>query len=162
MRFVIFSLILVSSGCVVVNGGQEAVKTVWGSSTRALEKARASASTKVYDKGYWDVFRAAVKAAGKKDYTIFKRDEVKGYMVIMNIRGSVNTTEVGVFFVELGETQTRVEISSLSTNARRIAAKNLFHLLDIDFGLASPDQEPPVENITDAQVRQTNQPSMNY
>lgn len=129
-------------GCAVVGGGQEALKTVWGSSTRQLEKARDKAISKTYDKNYWDVFKAAVRAVNKKEYVIFKRDEVRGYMVLMGIHGSVNTTEVGMFFVELGEGQTKVEFSSLSTNAKRIASKNLFHLMDIEFGLAPPDPEP--------------------
>ena len=85
------------SGCAAVDGGMELAKTIWGSSTRALEEAR-------------------------------------GYLVLMGIKGSVNTTEVGVFFVEVNDTQTRVEIASLSTNAKRLVAKSLFHGLDVSFG----------------------------
>jgi len=55
--------------------------------------------------------------------------------------GSVDTTEVGVFFVELNDNQTRIELSSLSTNAKRLLAKGLFHGMDIVFGLAPPDKE---------------------
>ena len=140
---IVFLAVVLSSGCVVVRGGEEVGKTFWGSSTRALEKAREKAIVRTYDQDYWQVFREAIKAVDKKRYLIFKKDEVKGYMVLMRIAGSVNTTEVGVFFVELGEKQTRLEISSLSTNAKRIVAKNLFHLLDIAFGLAPPDLPPP-------------------
>ena len=70
---------------------------------------------------------------------VFKKDDVQGYMVIMGVKGSVNTTEVGIFFVEINDRQTRVEISSLSTNAKRLASKAIFHGLDIAFGLAAPD-----------------------
>lgn len=146
MRLIIMAVMgLWLGGCVVIDGGVELTKTVWGSSTRALEQARAEAITKTYDKGYWDVLRSAVEFSQKKGYVIFKKNEIKGYMVLMGIKGSVNTTEVGVFFVELGDSRTRVEVSSLSTNAKRIVAKALFHGLDIAFGLVPPDPEPVIE-----------------
>ncbi len=118
------------SGCFIINGGVEAGKTVWGSSTRALENARATAITKTYDKNYWEVVKAAVVSAERR-YTVFKRDEVHGYMVVLGIPGSVDTTEVGIFFVELANKQTRIEVSSLSTNAKRLVSKALFQDLDI-------------------------------
>ena len=144
------AMAVVLSGCAVVDGGIEVGKTFWGSSTRALEKARTNAITKTYDKPYWDTVRAAHEVIAKNRYEVFKRDDVHGYAVLMGVRGSVNTTEVGVFFVEVGENQTRIELSSLSTNAKRMVAKNLFHGLDIAFGLIPPDPEEetvPAEDV---------------
>ena len=135
MRFILAVVMgMFLSGCAVVHGGVELAKTIWGSSTRALEEARPQAIVKTYDKNYWDVVGAAEEFSVKTGYVIFKKDEVKGYMVLMGIKGSVNTTEVGVFFVELNDSATRIEISSLSTNAKRIVAKALFHGLDVSFG----------------------------
>ena len=140
MRFILAVVMgIFLNGCVVIDGGIELTKTIWGSSTRALEEARPQAIVKTYDQNYWKVVRAAEEFSQKKEYVIFKKDEAKGYMVLMGIKGSVNTTEVGIFFVEVNDTQTRIEISSLSTNAKRIVAKALFHGLDVSFGLAPPD-----------------------
>ncbi len=150
----VIGLVLILNGCVVVDGSVEIGKTFWGSSTRALEKARAQSLTKTYDKGYWDVVRATEEFCQKK-YLIFKKDEVRGYMVIMGIHGSVNTTEVGVFFVELNDHQTRIEVSSLSTNAKRIVAKALFHELDINFGLIAPD---PIELVETTEEQKNESP----
>jgi hypothetical protein len=134
----------------------EVVKTLWGSSTRALEHARDRAVTKTYDKPYWDCVRSAIHFV-EKHWTIFKKDEVKGYMVIMGVKGCVNTTEVGVFFDELSDTQTRIEISSLSTNCKRFAAKRFFHGMDIAFGLAPPDKpEPGAESEKPENAASTN------
>jgi hypothetical protein len=116
-------------------------KSIWGSSTRVLEDARKTALVKTYDKSYWDCYKAAAKVVQKKNYVLFNKDDVRGYMVIMGIPGSVDTTEVGVFFVEVNDQQTRIELSSLSTNAKRLLAKSLFHGMDIIFGLAPPDKE---------------------
>jgi len=142
MAIMIFSL----TGCVVIDGGKETLKTMWGSSTKQLEAARANAIVKTYYYPYWEVVKGARDSMLKKDYVIFKEDEIRGYIVLMGIKGSVNTTEVAVFFVEENDHQTRVEIASLSTNAKRIVAKNIFYDLDILFGLALPDPEPKKNN----------------
>lgn len=144
-RLTFLTIILtVFSGCQFLKNTADNMwdfpKTFWGSSTRALEKARSNALTKTYDKGYWDCFRTALKIVKKKQLVVFKKDEVRGLMVIMGIPGAVNTTEVGVFFVELNDNQTRVEISSLSTIAKRLLAKTLFHEMDVAFGLVAPDK----------------------
>lgn len=136
--FLLIMLLGFCSSCAVVNGGVEVAKTIWGSSTRALEEARTTALVKTYDQSYWETIRAAEEYCNKH-FLIFKKEEVKGYFIIMHVRGAVNTTEVGIFFVEVKDKQTRVEISSLSTHAKRIVAKHLFHGLDVAFGLVPPD-----------------------
>jgi hypothetical protein len=130
------------SGCA---GWSDIPKSIWGSSTRVLEEARDKALVKTYDKAYWDCFKAALSVVKKKKYVLFKKDEVRGYMVIMGIPGSVNTTEVGVFFVELNDHQTRIELSSLSSNAKRRLYQGLFHGMDIAFGLAPADKQEGFE-----------------
>ncbi len=133
------------SSCAVGDNTLELGKTVWGSSTRALEQARDKAITKTYDKPYWDCVHSAIAVIGKKHWVIFKKDEIKGYVVVMGVRGCVNTTEIGIFFDELSDNQTRIEISSLSTNAKRKVAKGLFHGLDIAFSYLPPDPPEPSE-----------------
>ncbi len=148
-NLILLMFVLLFSSCASLDHGMdnsvEVAKTLWGSSTRALEEARDKAITKTYDKPYWDCVRSAIAVAGKKHWVIFKKDEIKGYMVVMGVQGSVNTTEIGVFFDELSDVQTRIEISSLSTNAKRKVAKGLFHGLDIAFGYLPPDPPEPSE-----------------
>jgi hypothetical protein len=140
----IVALALFCSSCAVWDDTVEVGKTLWGSSTRALEQARDRAITHNYDKSYWDCVRSAIAVVNKKGWVIFKKDEIKGYMVVMGVKGCVNTTEIGIFFDELSDTRTRIEISSLSTNAKRLVAKGLFHGMDIAFGYLPPDlPEPP-------------------
>ena len=141
MRLILVTMMVcLFSSCSVWDNTVEVGKTIWGSSTRALEQARDNAITKTYDKSYWDCVRSSI-AFAKKHWVIFEKDEIKGYMVVMGVKGCVNTTEIGVFFDELSDNQTRIEISSLSTNAKRKVAKALFHGLDIAFGYLPPD--PP-------------------
>ncbi len=136
--------LVILGGCASVDSPSEVLKKIWGSSTKSLEEGRATAIIKTYYYPYWEVVKSSKEVFVKKSYVIFKEDSVKGYYVLMGIKGSVNTTEVGVFFVEENDHQTRVEITSLSTNAKRLVAKGLFHGLDVIFGLAPPDPEPEV------------------
>ncbi|MDE2027976.1 MAG: hypothetical protein KGK03_09810 [Candidatus Omnitrophica bacterium] len=140
MNYRLILLLLAVLSCSSCAGSVEFVKTIWGSSTRALEASRDRAVTKTYNKSYWDCLRSAIAVVRKqKDWIIFKKDEIKGYMVIMGVHGCVNTTEIGIFFDELSDNQTRVEVTSLSTNAKRMVAKVLFHGLDVAFGYLPPD-----------------------
>jgi hypothetical protein len=145
----IVAIVCLCSSCTTLNKVKdntvEVSKTLWGSTTRALEAARDKAMTKTYDKSYWDCMRSAVAVVKKKKWVIFQKDETKGYMVVMGVRGCVNTTEIGIFFVELAHKQTRIEISSLSTNAKHLVARYLFHGLDIAFGFLPPDPPQPPE-----------------
>jgi len=148
MRFIfLIAVVCLCSSCETLEHGVdntvEVAKTLWGSSTRALEEARDNAITKTYDKPYWDCVRSAVAVVDKRHWVLFKKDEIKGYMVVMGVHGAVNTTEIGVFFDELSDTQTKVEVSSLSTNAKRRVSKELFHGLDIAFGYLPPDPPEP-------------------
>jgi len=94
--------------------------------------------------------RSSIAVVTKKQHwVIFQKDEIKGFMVVMGVKGCVNTTEIGVFFDELSDNQTRIEVTSLSTNAKRKVAKGLFHGLDIAFGYLPPDPPEPVLPKTD-------------
>ncbi|MDE2010112.1 MAG: hypothetical protein KGJ09_08555 [Candidatus Omnitrophica bacterium] len=144
-----------SSCSTIAHNTVEGFKTVWGSSTRVLQEGRKTAVAKTYDRPYWDCFRASMAVAKKQHWVIFKKDEIQGYIVIMGIKGCVDTTEVGIFFEELSNNQIRIEISSLSTNAKRLTALALFHGLDIAFGYLPPEipriHEPaPANPTTDA------------
>jgi len=150
MRFILMiAIAALCSSCTALNNGVdntvEIGKTLWGSSTRALEQARDKAVSKTYDKPYWDCVRSAIAVTAKNGWVIFKKDEIKGYMVVMGVHGAVNTTEVGIFFDELSDNQTKIEVSSLSTNAKRKVAKALFHGLDIAFGYIPPDPPKPLD-----------------
>ena len=161
---IIFFLMSVSS-CSQVT---EITKTLWGSSTRALEEARQEAISKTYQCSYAECFEAVLRLGQtfakseeekallekepKKDEAsskpavpgmvpidqkgsliIFIQNKEKGHIVFVGIPGSVNTTEVGVFFVPGKDNTVRLEISSLSTNAKKKTAELIFAELDKQF-----------------------------
>lgn len=107
----------------------ELSKTLWGSSTRALEKSRAEAISKTYACDYSACFDSLLAVAKEKELTVFIKDRRKSRVVLMHIPGSIETTEVGVFFLSFGPQETKLEIASLSQSARDVVAEMIFSAL---------------------------------
>ena len=110
-------------------------KTVWGSSTRALEEARVKGIVKAYDCSVSRCYDEVLKAVEEQEYKIFINNKPKATIVVMGIPGSVDTTEVGIFFSDISDTQTKIYVSSLSSNAKRTVAQKIFPDLDEVFGI---------------------------
>ncbi len=117
----------------------EISKTIWGSSTRSLEKARVNGIVKTYNQPVSRCYDEVLKAVTDAQLKVFIDDKAKSTIVVMGIKGSVNTTEVGIFFSETEDHQTKIFVSSLSSNAKRIVADKVFPKLDAILGL-SDDQ----------------------
>lgn len=129
----VFSLILLC-GCASV---VDAPRNILGFSRKSLEKERESSSYQVYQSDRKDIFMAILEACGNAKYTVFTKDEISGFIAVMDIPGAVNTTEVGVFLTELpGGRGVKVELSSRSTPAKRSVAAVLFSKLAEKFNKA--------------------------
>lgn len=70
----------------------------------------------------------------KVDYlSLFIKDRKRNFIVVMGVPNCVNTTEVGIFFVSEEGGNVRVELSSLSTKAKKNAAEIVFKELSEHF-----------------------------
>jgi signal recognition particle GTPase len=130
--FAAIILALAAAGCGHVS---EFSKTVWGSSTRALEQARVNGLAKTYDCSVDRCYDEVIKIVQEAEYTVFIDNKHKATIVVMGIPGSVNTTEVGIFFTDVTDNQTKIYVSSLSSNAKRTVAHKIFPELDEIFGI---------------------------
>jgi hypothetical protein len=147
---VLFYGMLTLAGCSYV---ADFPKTVWGSSTRALESARDEAVKKEYVCSLDDCF-AAVLTLNRRDestipltekfFDVFIKNRIKRHLVVMRIKGNVNTTEVGIFFVRPTRTTVRIEISSLSSSAKEKVSNAVFQELDLRFSEATPADNGPL------------------
>ncbi len=63
-------------------------------------------------------------------YYVFIKDRIKKHIIVMDIPEVINTTEVGIFFLNLDEKTTQVEIASLSPLAKEKAAQIVFQQLE--------------------------------
>jgi len=66
-------------------------------------------------------------------FDVFINNRVKRHIVVMGIAGNVDTTEVGIFFSQPTLTTVKLEVSSLSSNAKRKVAEAVFENLDLHF-----------------------------
>ena len=164
LKNLFLTILIALAGCASVS---EPVKVLWGSSTRALEKARAEALTKAFHCTFDDCFDAVLSLARPVEdselsttpiirnpgastadpvdsktpkpvvpegyFDVFIKDRVKGLIVVMGIKGNVNTTEVGIFFSEIAHHTVNIEVSSLSSSAKRKISELVFDKLGLRF-----------------------------
>lgn len=102
---------LLITGCASL---REAGKKIWGSSTRALEKARGKGKAENFSCSFADCFDACLAALKEEKATVFQQDKKRGFIVAMNFEGEIDTTEVGFFFEKVEDGITRIEITSLN------------------------------------------------
>jgi hypothetical protein len=128
---VVIFLAFLFGGCAFV---KDAPRNVMGFSVRDIEAARGNASSQVYQAASADIFKAVIEEFQLKKYYVFTKDEIRGFISVMNIPGVVDTTEVGVFITALPAGKgVKVELSSRSTPAKRIVALALFEKLGEKF-----------------------------
>ncbi len=106
--------------------GTEVVKKIWGSSTQTLERARMNAASQSFAIPYDEGFKEILQIAATQKWEIFLKDKQEGVIVVMDIPGAVDTTEVGIFVDADGADKIKVDITSLSSNAKLVAADILF------------------------------------
>jgi len=126
---VLFSACLLT-GCATV---ADVPKSIIGSSTKDIEAARVKATTADIQADFTGVFDTVLDVAKENKYYVFSQDEVRGLIVLMNIPGCVDTTEVGVFISHLKGGTFRVEISSRSSPAKEAVAKLILGKLEEKF-----------------------------
>ncbi len=120
----IIAVMISLSGCSVL---QDAPANIAGGSVRALEDARVDSVYQSYPCEMGACFDAVLTIAKDKGYYVFSKDRIRGFVVLMNIPGCVDTTEVGVFLSEsLRGSGILVELSSRSSLAKKAVARILF------------------------------------
>jgi len=127
---------------VLILCGCETVKIILGTSIQHLEEARSEASVANFRCGFNECFDAVLSLArneyagdsytGDTFFDVFQKDRVRSFIVVMGIKDNIDTTEVGIFFVEK-DLGVQVEISSLSSSAKRKVKEAVFNELNLRF-----------------------------
>jgi uncharacterized protein YceK len=122
--------VFVLTGCATI---ADTPKNVIGFSTRDMEVALVKATTEDFQADFTGLFDTVLDVAKENKYYIFTQDEVRGLIVLMNIPGFVDTTEVGVFITPLKVGAFMVEVSSRSSPAKEAVAKVILGKLEDKF-----------------------------
>lgn len=122
--FLILSVLFVGilAGCTQT---VESVRKVWGSSIQRLEQERVRAVRDVYSCEYDKCYQLVheLSRPPKQSYKIFQYRPDKNMFVVIGVPGNVDTTEVGIFLSPIKINETAVEVSSLSSSAKRKVAQ---------------------------------------
>jgi len=127
---ILFLAIVFSVGCARLT---EDVKVFAGTSTKALEEAKTTSGlnqSEVFKGAYPDIYRQVYDLLKKKQITLFLYSQLKHRIVAMHFLGDSDTTEVGIFFEEVGTRETKVIITSLSPGRLKIATGLIFFDLE--------------------------------
>ncbi|MFC1703585.1 hypothetical protein ACFL1E_02225 [Candidatus Omnitrophota bacterium] len=116
-------------GCAIIS---EPFKTVWGSSVRAIEKARKDAAVDSFPCSVQACFDSVLEILKEEEATVFIKDKKRNLIVAMDLSCCVDTTEVGIFFTPLseGDAKTKVEVSAISAQAVTFLSAIIFSSLE--------------------------------
>ena len=115
------------SGCATI---AETPKNIIGISTKGIENARVDATREDFRGDFTGIYDAVLGVAKDNKFHVFSQDEIRGLIVLMNVPGFVDTTEVGVFISPLKSGEFRVEVSSRSVPAKEAVSKIIFEKLE--------------------------------
>lgn len=125
-------LLLLASALLLIGAGS-GCQTILGTSMADVEKARATADVKTVSAPADTVFQTLLGAADENKLLVFVKNPAARTLLLMNIPGSIDTTEVGVFVTETKPGESKVEVSSRAPFAKDTASKLLFKALDTRF-----------------------------
>ena len=112
-------------GCTSI---KEAGEGFLGISTKALEEGRKDSITKTFDYDYFTIFTKVLDILKSSGAYIYKEGLSERMIAIYVSRE--DTTPVGIFFQEIAQNKTVIEVSSLSTYAKELIAEMVFSQLE--------------------------------
>ncbi|GEM_PF-3160694 len=120
----------------------QSIETVFSSMGEGMGQTDTEAETAEPSESSEDQNIEEPVTSSQDSYYVFIQSRIKKYIVVMDIPGTINTTEVGIFFSNPDEQTTHVEIASLSPLAKEKIAALVFHQLETLFPLQDTDSLP--------------------
>lgn len=113
------------SGCATIT---ETAKSIAGVSTKVLEDNRKTAIVKTINFDYSTPYTKTLEILTLMGASVYKQDK-KSQTIAIYV-SEQDTTPVGLFFKEIDQNNTQIEISSPSTSAKETIAAKLFYYLE--------------------------------
>nr|CAX68906.1 hypothetical protein JG1_0200 [uncultured bacterium] len=134
-KLILLAFVLVLNGCSTL---LNTPKSLIGISTKHLEDARANSLYQSYSCSFDQCYQTVLEIGKEQKYTAYLKKPGEGLIVFMNIPGAVDTTEVGVFLTAISS-GVKIEVSSLSSPAKRTVAQAVFSGLSDKFSKSSQE-----------------------
>lgn len=69
----------------------------------------------------------------KGHFEVFRKDRIKGFIIVMGVKDQIDTTEVGIFLTKVADQTYTIDIASLSSRAKQTVAQVVFEKLSQQF-----------------------------
>lgn len=125
---VVFLIACIAAGLAGCAPVKECVCGFAGVSTRILEDTRAEALSMTIKFDYDTAVSKVKEALRLMEAYIYAQDQQKGLIAIYVTEQ--DTTPVGLFFTAVDENNTRIEVSSPSSSAKELIAREVFAFLE--------------------------------
>lgn len=126
------SFMIFISGCARIIEG---TKCIAGVSTRVLEQGRKSAIVKTINYDYFTCYTKTLEIVKQIGTYIYAQD-IKKQMIAIYV-SEQDTTPVGLFFKQIDQNNTQIEVSSPSTYAKDLIASKVFSAFE---NLLNPEE----------------------
>ena len=123
--YILFLLLVSISGCAST---KESIKGFMGVSTKVLEDGRRDAVVKNINYNYFNCYTKTLDVLKQIGAYMYSKD-IKKHMIAIYVTEE-DTTPVGIFFKEIDEANTQIEISSPSIYAKEKISQSLFSALE--------------------------------
>lgn len=133
---IILAFCLSIFGCATV---KEMCAGFGGVSVKALEEARKDAVSRHFNYDYFTAYTKTLDALKQMQAYIYKQD-INRHLIAIYV-SETDTTAVGIFFQEINNNTTKIEISSLSSYAKDLIAKGVFSLLEAKLPKPEPQEK---------------------
>jgi len=121
-------LVVLLSGCA---GMKEGIRSIAGISTREIENSRGRSIKKVFKYDYFTCYAKTQDILRQIGAYVYAEDKKQDLIAIYVSKK--DTTPVGLFFQDIDNTHTQIEVSSPSTFARDLIAEKIFANLETSF-----------------------------
>lgn len=111
----------------------ELTEQIIGISTKSLEEEQIGRESKVFNCNYNFCYDKTLEVLKEMKVYVFLKNKKEHYIVAMNFdkifKKCINTTEVGIFFKEMENKQTKIDITCDNLNLSKFASNEIFFRL---------------------------------
>lgn len=149
--YFILAAVFVFTCCGCAGGPVEFGKQIFGFSTKALEDNRDTGVSKTFDKSFDACYQAVRDALTKMNASVFVEKYHNHLVVALGFEGALDTTEVGIFFDEVTDNKTIIDIVSFNRALQIKVSDEVFAFLDVRFKIEPTTVEGRIIELEEAE-----------
>ena len=111
----------------------EVTKQIMGVSIKSLKEEQPGGESKVFNYDYNFCYEKTLEVLKEMGVYVFQKNKEEHYIIAMNFdkifKKCIDTTEVGIFFEEMENKRTKIDITCSNLNLVKFASEEIFSRL---------------------------------